>query len=42
MLFKVAKTGLVVPSYRDESYDRWKSDRLGAQILLNRGFHKRN
>lgn len=38
----VAKTGLVVPSNRDESKDRWKSDRPGTQILYNRGFHKRN
>ncbi len=38
MLFMVAKTGLVVPILRDESYDRWKSDRPGTQILLVRGF----
>ena len=34
----VAKTGLVVPIRRDESFDRWKSDRSGTQILLIRGF----
>ncbi len=34
----VAKTGLVVPSNRDESKDRWKSDRPGTQILYIRGF----
>lgn len=38
----VAKTGLVVPIYRGESKDRWKSDRPGTQILYNRGFRKRN
>ena len=38
MLFMVAKTGLVVPSNRDESYDRWKFDQPGTQILLLRGF----
>ena len=34
----VAKAGLVVPSIRDESSDRWKFDQPGAQILLYRGF----
>ncbi len=34
----VAKTGLVVSIYRDESSDRWKFDQPGAQILLYRGF----
>jgi len=29
----IAKAGLVVPSNRDESQDRWKSERSGAQIL---------
>ncbi len=34
----VVKTGLVVPSNRDESSDRWKFDQPGTQILLYRGF----
>lgn len=34
----VVKTGLVVPSIRDESFDRWKFDQPGTQILLYRGF----
>ena len=34
----VAKTGLVVPSNRDESQDRWKFDQPGTQILLYRGY----
>lgn len=34
----VAKTGLVVPSIRGESSDRWKFDQPGTQILLYRGF----
>jgi len=38
----VAKTGLVVPGNRNESKDRWKSDRPGTQILYNRGFRKQN
>lgn len=34
----VVKTGLVVPSNRDESHDRWKFDQPGTQILLYRGY----
>ena len=34
----VAKAGLVVPSIRGESLDRWKFDQPGTQILLIRGF----
>ncbi len=37
----VVKTGLVVPSNRDESSDRWKFDQPGTQILLYRGFTQR-